>query len=226
MVVMTLLISSVLQGEIIMPQKQELQIREMAFSPSDSDKENTLSGRAISYNSDSEPLYDIFKRTKYKERILTNAAAESIATSDVRCLHQHDNKFVMGRTKNNTLKLREESDGLYFEVDVPSTSWAKDLAISVRRGDIDKMSFGFFPLESRWLDDKETISKYGMPVREISKIDLREISIVSVPAYPTTDVRELDETEVRQDNELNNINNIDIEKEARDRQIAILKTRI
>ncbi len=227
---MTLLLSSVVQGVVKMPNKENIEIRELSFSPSDIEDENSLSGLAISYKSNSTPLYDYQKRTKYIERILVGAATESIETSDVQCLHQHDNKYVIGRTKNNTLELKEEIDGLYFKVLIPNTTWAKDLATSVRRGDIDKMSFGFIPLESRWIDDEATISEYGMPVREISKIDLREISIVANPAYDATDVRGLDEANTPAKNQETNINNTidisNIEQEARDRQIAILKTRI
>ena len=221
-----LLISSALQGATSMPKpnKQEVEVREVSFSVGDLEDDNTLSGLAISYKSSSEPMYSFKKRTKYIEIILPGASTESIANSDVKCLHQHDSKFVLGRTKNNTLELREEIHGLYFKVNIPNTTWATDLATSVRRGDIDKMSFGFIPLEDNWLDDEATLSEYGMPVREISKLNLREISIVSNPAYKNTRVRELDEMLEENQENIDNENNL--EREVVARKIAILKTRV
>jgi len=224
-----LLISSALQGAMSMskPNKQEVEVREVSFSPSDLQDDNTLSGLAISYKNHSEPMYSFLKRIKYKEIILPGACTESITSRDVKCLHQHDNKFVLGRTQNNTLELTEEIEGLFFKVSIPDTTWAIDLATSVRRGDIDKMSFGFIPLEEEWLDDEATLSEYGMPVREISKLELREISIVSNPAYSSTAVRELDETlEEGQENVDNTNKEIDVRSEVVARKIAMLKTRI
>ena len=71
------------------------------------------------------------------------------------------------------------------------------------------------------------MSEYGMPVREISKLKLREISIVSNPAYKNTRVRELDETlEENQKNIDNENKEINVKREVVARKIAILKTRI
>lgn len=220
-----LLISSALQGAMSMskPNKQEVEVREVSFGPGDLEDDNTLSGLAISYKNHSEPMYSFLKRIKYKEIILPGACTESITSRDVKCLHQHDNKFVLGRTQNNTLELKEEIEGLFFKVSIPDTTWATDLATSVRRGDIDKMSFGFIPLEEHWLDDEATLSEYGMPVREISKLELREISIVSNPAYSSTAVRELEDNQENVDNANKEIN---VKSEVVARKIAMLKTRI
>lgn len=213
------------QGVMKMPDTK-LEIREISFSPSDLQDDNTLTGLAISYKNYSEPMYNFLKRSKYKEIILPGASTESIANNDVKCLHQHDNKLVLGRTQNETLELKESIEGLYFKVLIPDTTWAIDLSKSVKRGDIDKMSFGFIPLEERWLDDENTISQYGMPVREISKLELKEISIVSNPAYTQTDVRELENTNNENIKDSENTENINIESEARARKIALLKMHI
>ena len=232
MMMMTLLIiisSNVFsQGVMKMPEiKQEVEIRELSFSTDNLEDDNSLSGLAIAYKNHSEPMYNFSKRAKYIEIILPGASTESIANNDIKCLHQHDNKFILGRTKNKTLELKESIEGLYFKVNIPETTWAKDLATSVRRGDIDKMSFGFIPIEERWLDDENTILEYGMPVREISKLALREISIVSNPAYTQTDVRELENISNINIEENKIINqNTSIENEARARKIAMLKTNI
>ena len=228
-IILIMIFGSIIFSEgAIMPENNDIKkihLRELDFQIESDGNDNILSGIAIVYKTNSEPMYDFIKRKKYIEIILPGAITESILYNDVRCLHQHDNKYVLGRTKNNTLKLNEQIEGLYFSVEIPDTTWATDLSKSVKRGDIDKMSFGFYPLESNWLDDENTISKYGMPVREISKLKLIEISIVSNPAYTETDVRELENEYLESNNEEHqkNIEAIALKSKQRERELELKK---
>lgn len=145
-----------------------------------------LRGYAIVYNSLSEPLYgDLFR-----ERINKGAFTKSLLENDQVCLWGHDTRYVLGRKSAGTLILREDEKGLYFEAELPNTTWARDLKESVDRGDIKQMSFGFKVVRDNWLDDKETLKEYSMPIREIEEITLHEISLVTFPAYPQTNVRD------------------------------------
>lgn len=145
-----------------------------------------LRGYAIVYNSLSEPLYgDLFR-----ERINRGAFTKSLLENDQVCLWGHDTRYVLGRKSAGTLILREDDKGLYFEVSLPNTTWARDLKESVDRGDIKQMSFGFKVVRENWIDDKETLKEYSMPIREINEITLHEISLVTFPAYPQTNVRD------------------------------------
>lgn len=144
-----------------------------------------LRGYAIVYNSLSEPLYgDLFR-----ERINKGAFTKSLLENDQVCLWGHDTRYVLGRKSSGTLILREDDKGLYFEVSLPNTTWARDLKESVDRGDIKQMSFGFKVVRENWIDNKETLKEYGMPIREVEEITLHEISLVTFPAYPQTNVR-------------------------------------
>nr|WP_232817720.1 HK97 family phage prohead protease [Brachyspira hampsonii] len=145
-----------------------------------------LRGYAIVYNSLSEPLYgDLFR-----ERINRGAFTKSLLENDQVCLWGHDTRYVLGRKSSGTLILREDEKGLYFEVSMPNTTWARDLKESVDRGDIKQMSFGFKVVRDNWIDDKETLKEYGMPIREVEEITLHEISLVTFPAYTETNVRD------------------------------------
>ena len=145
-----------------------------------------LRGYAIVYNSLSEPLYgDLFR-----ERINRGAFTKSLLENDQVCLWGHDTRYVLGRKSSGTLILREDDKGLYFEVSLPNTTWARDLKESVDRGDIKQMSFGFKVVRDNWLDDKETLKEYSMPIREVEEITLHEISLVTFPAYTETNVRD------------------------------------
>src|SRR5690606_36391856 len=93
----------------------------------------------------------------------------------------HDTGKVLGRTKSGTLKLREDERGLAFTLDVPETSAGRDVLALAERNDLGGMSFGFRVPEGGeiWNGRKRTLTK----------IDLREISVVqSHAAYPDTEI--------------------------------------
>lgn len=120
----------------------------------------------------------------FRERIRPGAFAETIKTADVRALWNHDANFVLARTKNKTLHLKEDSTGLAIEANLADTSFSRDLFKSIERGDVDQMSFGFqvLPNGQSWrMED-------GGLVRELIKVELFDVSPVTYPAYPQTDV--------------------------------------
>lgn len=148
------------------------------------DAPDKLSGYAIVFNILSEPIFGLFK-----ERVMPEALEKTLKEDDQLCLWGHNSMYVLGRKTANTLDLRVDDKGLYFEVTPPNTNWARDLVESVHRGDINQMSFGFKVFDERWIQDKETIKEHGTPIREILGIKLYEISIVSFPAYSQSSVR-------------------------------------
>ena len=118
----------------------------------------------------------------FKEKIEPGAFKKTIKSSDVRALFNHDRNFVLGRTTNDTLKLKEDRDGLYMECFPPDTQWARDLKVSVDRGDVTQMSFGFSTITDRWeTKDEENI-------RTLEEVELFDVSVVTFPAYPDTSV--------------------------------------
>ncbi len=103
--------------------------------------------------------------------------------ADVRALINHDDNLVLGRTKSGTLTLREDAKGLYFECELPNTTFAQDLRESVMRGDVDQCSFGFYCVA-----DSVEYMENGTIHRTVQDLDLFDISVVTYPAYPTTSV--------------------------------------
>lgn len=104
---------------------------------------------------------------------------------DVRALWQHNTDQPLGRTKAGTLRVWETETGVAFELEPPETQVGRDAVTSIRRGDVDQMSFGFMvPIEGdTWgrLED-------GTPLRRVHNAELYEISPVTWAAYPQTAV--------------------------------------
>ena len=145
-----------------------------------------ISGYAAVFNSKTS-IGDFFE-----EVIAPGAFARTISENgDIRALFNHNWDHVLGRTKNGTLKVEEDTRGLKFEVELPNTSLARDLAESMRRGDINQCSFGFWATGEAWDYSVEPA------VRTLNEVELYEISVVSIPAYEDTEVslrsKEIDE---------------------------------
>lgn len=132
-----------------------------------------ITGYAAVFNSLSEDLGG------FRERIIPGAFRRTIKTADVRALINHDPNLVLGRTSAGTLTLEEDANGLKFACKMPAISYASDLMVSIRRGDISQCSFGFSMVEDRWNGD----------IRELVDVDLFDVSAVTYPAYPDTSVQ-------------------------------------
>lgn len=118
----------------------------------------------------------------FKEIIRRGAFSQSIQEDDIRALWNHDANYVLGRNKSGTLKLEEDEKGLRIQITVPDTQWANDLVTSIKRGDVDQMSFAFETLSDEWRKED------GEIVRELIKAKLFDVSPVTYPAYVQTSV--------------------------------------
>lgn len=118
------------------------------------------------------------------EVIHPGAFKNAIKTSDARALYNHDsNQLPLGRQSSGTLRLSETSKGLKYEIDPPDTQLARDLQISIDRGDINQSSFAFSVEEDKW----ERID--GADVRTILSVrEIFDVSPVVYPAYTDTTV--------------------------------------
>lgn len=118
----------------------------------------------------------------FYETIVPGAFGDTLATSDVVALWNHEDRLVLGRVKAGTLKLWEDERGLCFECTLPNTSYARDLVELIRCGNVDGCSFGFNCEEQ---DQDVTDNGGGLPLRSLKRVELIEISLgVTFPAYP------------------------------------------
>lgn len=118
----------------------------------------------------------------FREKIEKGAFTEAIGRDDVVFLINHDG-LPLARTRSGTLTLSEDDHGLKMSTTLdPEDPDVKSIAGKMKRGDLDKMSFAFFPEVQEW-DDSEEI-----PLRTIKKASLYDVSVVTTPAYDGTEV--------------------------------------
>lgn len=139
------------------------------------DQPARLAGYAAVFDSMSEEMWG------FREVIRAGAFAKSLG-GDVRALFNHNPDLILGRTTSKTLTLREDSRGLYVEILPPDTGFARDLMVSVARGDVDQMSFGFRTVKDSWKDEN------GKVTRELLEVDVFDVSPVTFPAYTETEI--------------------------------------
>jgi HK97 family phage prohead protease len=119
----------------------------------------------------------------FVEQIAPGAFAKAIGRDDVRALFNHDEDHVLGRTTAGTLELSEDATGLRVSITPPDTQFARDLLVSIERGDISQMSFGFRAIRAEWDYDTEPY-----PTRTLVELELLDVSVVTFPAYDDTSV--------------------------------------
>jgi len=120
------------------------------------------------------------KELDWFTEIIMPGAFDDVLKDDIRALFNHNPDLILGRTKSGTMKIQLTEKGLGFEIFYPDTSCARDLVESIRRGDIDAVSFAFRTKDVEWIDNED-----GTSTRKILKFSmLQDISPVTYPAYP------------------------------------------
>lgn len=116
---------------------------------------------------------------KFKEKVAPGAFKHAIQkrSTDIELLAEHDASKLLASTKNNSLQLREDSEGLYIEAQLTPTTYGHDYYEMVKSGLISSMSFGFRSLRDSWQKVE------GIAIRTVHELELYEVSIVKNPAY-------------------------------------------
>lgn len=166
--------------------KHETRNFEAEFELRADDDGMTFVGYAAKFNSPSEDLGG------FVETIEPGAFRRSLRSrNDVKLLVNHDTGRVLASSRSGTLRLMEDEVGLRVEASLPNTSDGRDMAELLKRGDLNKMSFGFAVQKDAWNNE--------MTERTLKSVRLFEVSIVAFPAYAATEamVRSLDKAAKR-----------------------------
>jgi hypothetical protein len=150
------------------PERRTVNLEELKVSRQTGEEKPIpmIEGYAAVFNQWSEELGVWYP---FREKVLPGAFTDTIKTDDIRALYNHDVNYVLGRNKAGTLFLEEDDTGLKVRILPPDTQWAKDLLVSIERGDISQMSFGFTVISDRWGTEE------GTDVRELLKERVRKV---------------------------------------------------
>lgn len=147
------------------------------------DAEMRIEGYAAKFNQESTGL-------SFREQIAPGAFTRSLQSGEpVYLLVNHDTEQLpLASTASGTMQLREDETGLLMQADLdPANPRAVELYSALSRGDVSKMSFAF------------TVAPDGQSrkdgLRTLTDLNLFEVSVVTWPAYDSTEVgaRSVDE---------------------------------
>ena len=155
------------------------EVRSMPVSIDDSqDQKMLIQGYAIRFN---EPAVFNFDGVEYRE-VIDPRALDKTDMKDIPLKYNHsDNVMVMARTRNKTLQLIKDEQGLRILADLANTTAGRDLYELIKRGDVDKMSFAFTVAKDDY--DRETRTRTILAIDKIF-----DVSAVDTPAYETTSI--------------------------------------
>ncbi|MED4261974.1 HK97 family phage prohead protease [Priestia aryabhattai] len=154
----------------------ELRVQNSSLQANE-DGSMTVSG----YVNRTEQLSNTLGVTKrFKEKISKGVFTRAIqnAQRDIDFLAEHNNKLILASTRNNSLELREDDEGLYMSATIAPTSWGKDYYELISSGILQNMSFGFRTIKDSWKPMEQ-----GIFERTIEDLELIEVSVVRDPAY-------------------------------------------
>lgn len=135
-----------------------------------------MGGYALKFNKLSQNLGG------FVERVAPGAVSKTLRDGgDVLARFQHLDEYLLGRTLSQTLRLAVDDVGLMYEVDLPDTQYARDLASLAERGDVQHSSFAFRTISDEW-----GFTEQGFPLRTLLEIQLADVAPVVNPAYLDT----------------------------------------
>src|SRR5690606_10466677 len=160
--------------------KREIRLAEIrALEPTGDGQEMIVEGRAVVYESPTV-MYEI-DGVKYYE-VIAKGALDGADLRDVPFKYNHsDSVMVMARTRNQTLELIPDDQGLLVRARLANTTAGRDLYELIRRGDVDKMSFAFTVAEEHY--DRATRTR---TIKRFKRI--WDVSAVDIPAYDATHI--------------------------------------
>jgi uncharacterized protein len=143
------------------------------------EEQNRVSGLGLVYKEETE-LFPGFKETIRKD-----AFKESIERNrdrPIKSYFNHDPSNVLATTESDPpLIVKNRDEGVFYEAEIPDTTYGRDLKVNLARKNVQGSSFAFNIAsedgEKLWEDED------GIVHREIIKGELYELGPVTDPAY-------------------------------------------
>lgn len=172
-----------------MPVKKDREYRNMKIEVREDDDANIEEKKIVTgYASTFEEPYKLFDGDGWEYwEVVDRGAFDETDMSDVIMQYDHRGR-VFARTRNNTLEVTTDDEGLFIEADLGGTEIGRELYEEIRGGYTDRMSFGFTvdgELEEKEKDDNGFL-KFTRHITKVGK--LYDVSAVSIPANDGTSI--------------------------------------
>lgn len=157
---------------------------ELRFNQSDLQTNEDGSLTVSGYVNKTEQFSELLGHSqRFKEKIAKGAFSNAIEKAkEIHFLAEHDSKKILASTRNGSLKLTEDEQGLYMSATISPTSWGKDYYQLISSGILQNMSFGFSAIKDSW----RNVGDYFE--RTVNELELFEVSVVRDPAYSSSSI--------------------------------------
>lgn len=171
-----------------MPINKEREYRNMTIRTAeftdDSGEKKIVTGYAstfdqpyLLYNGDGWQYWEVVDRSAF----------DSTDMSDVIMQYDHEGR-VFARTRNNTLEVYPDDEGLFIQADLGGTELGRGLYEEIQGGYTDRMSFGF-TVNGDFEEKRKTEEGVTIYTRHITSVGkLYDVSAVSIPANDGTSI--------------------------------------
>lgn len=122
----------------------------------------------------------------FREQIDPKSWNKTLADGDQVLLDNHNSAKPLARRSAGTLELHAGHGGVQWAAKAANTSYANDVLENVRAGNYGGCSFSFQVTKGG--DKWEENTPDGIPLRTLTDIKVREISVVTFPQYDDTSV--------------------------------------
>lgn len=160
----------------LMERQFEVQAR-IVQDETQNSQEMWIEGYAVKFNSPTV-LFE-FDGIEYKEQIANDAFAEA-RMDDVIFNYNHAGR-VFARTRNRTLQLTADGQGLFVRARLDGTAEGRTLYDDIKNGFVDRMSFRFTVAKESYETDKRLWT-----VERVKR--LYDVAAVDIPAYDDTSI--------------------------------------
>ena len=173
-----------------MPITSDREYRNMALTIQRDEEDEEQDERKIvrGYASTFNQPYTLYEDDSWRLKEVVDARAfDNTDMSDVIMQYDHSG-CVFARTRNNTLTVHADEQGLLIEADLGGTELGRQLFEEIEGGYTDRMSFGFTVDGDSYEDSKDLDGK-ALTVRTITSVrKLYDVSAVSIPANDGTSI--------------------------------------
>lgn len=161
--------------------KREMRYAGSELRASGDNGKMVIKGRPAVYNSLSKNLGG------FRELLVPGCFDESLDDPEIYASYNHNESAIIGRVSAGTLQVDSDSVGLTMRCELPQNTLGRDLYESIKRGDVNKMSFGMFVDQDSW-DVASDESGQKFERRSVKRARLFECSPVTTPAYDASSV--------------------------------------